>query len=449
MREYKSLTRDELLEELERLKISEAQHRSMIENVIDGFYRGNMDGILTFASPSAARIFGYSGPEEMLGRNIAETFYYDPEERNLVLANLMKQKVITNYRATLKHKDGSPFWAETNSRIVMDLNGSPIGVEGVFSDITARVKAEEKLRQSEYYYRKLFETTGSATIVVGEDSVIKRCNNHFVRLSSCNSKEVIENHMVWTDFVAPQDLDRMSSYHEARSGSGVSPPKEYEFIFRDIKGNHKYAHVVLDVMEGSNDRIASIIDLTERKKIEDALLESEERYRHMATTDGLTGLFNRRHFYSLAENEVERAKRHHKELSIIMLDIDHFKDINDKYGHDAGDKALQEVARHAKEEMRNIDVVARYGGEEFLILLPETSIDDAWHVAERLRLRFSSHAFKYEKETYGITASFGVNSIKNHIGKNNKNLLELMIKGADEALYQSKREGRNRITVAA
>lgn len=130
MSKYESLTRAELLKELDRLTISEARHRSMIENVIGGFYRGNMDGFLTFASPSVARIFGYSSPEEMVGRNIAETFYYDPKERDKVLAILMEQKIITNYQATLKRKDGSPFMAETNSRIIQDSNGTPVGVEG-------------------------------------------------------------------------------------------------------------------------------------------------------------------------------------------------------------------------------------------------------------------------------------------------------------------------------
>ena len=454
MPSYDSMTKTELLLEIERLREKEAVMRGMVENVIDGFYRGGIDGVLTFCSPSAARIFGYSSPEEMVGLNIAETFYYDPQERAKVLEDLMRHKIITNYRATLKRKDGAPFAAETNSRIVMDESGTPVAVEGVFRDVTERLRAEEKLQQSEYYYRMLFETTGAATLIIQEDSTIRRCNSHFEKLSGYGKAE-IEKRMKWSQFVAPEDLERMREYHEARGRDEQGPPNEYDFVFLDSRGNRKFVRVFVEFLEGSKERIASLIDMTERNKMEQELRKSEERYRCMAITDALTGLYNRRHFYSLAENEVQRSRRNGSDVAVIMLDVDHFKRVNDDFGHDAGDMALQEVAKRIRTVTRTIDVPSRYGGEEFLILLPETDLEGALQVAERLRAELALLSFTTESSRFDLTASLGVNALCNEDAacptgeeETPRQTLERMIKGADKALYEAKRAGRNTVRSA-
>ncbi|MCF8044100.1 MAG: diguanylate cyclase [Desulfarculaceae bacterium] len=187
-----------------------------------------------------------------------------------------------------------------------------------------------------------------------------------------------------------------------------------------------------------------------RLNVEKALRESEERYREMAMIDYLTGLYNRRHFYVLAENEIKRSRRHGRDLALVMLDIDRFKQVNDRYGHDCGDKLLIEVSRVLSNLIRSVDICARIGGEEFVLLLPETQFSHAVTVAERLRDSISCACVPAGNDRVSVTVSLGVTTI--NIGQDRRketptDLLELLIKQADQALYISKEAGRNCVTM--
>jgi diguanylate cyclase (GGDEF)-like protein len=185
-----------------------------------------------------------------------------------------------------------------------------------------------------------------------------------------------------------------------------------------------------------------------RKKTELALRDSQETLRRQAVTDSLTGLYNRMHFNKLAVDEIQRASRYARPLSVIMFDIDLFKRINDTFGHVTGDTVLKMVGVVVKEQIRATDQPARYGGEEFIILLPETSATEAAVVAERLRYKLETTTIQTGKGTIAITASFGVSDyrVKTNQKPNEKDLSEL-IANVDRALYSSKDSGRNRITV--
>lgn len=182
--------------------------------------------------------------------------------------------------------------------------------------------------------------------------------------------------------------------------------------------------------------VISLVDITERKY-------AEMELERLARTDMLTGVTNRRHFFELAEGQFAIAQRYNHQLAILMLDVDHFKSINDQYGHLAGDVVLQFVARECQGHMRNTDIFARYGGEEFICLLPEQTREGAVELAERIRQLLQQAEVKYEAERLHVTASFGLALIQ----KESSLKLEQLIDRADQALYQSKREGRNRITV--
>jgi diguanylate cyclase (GGDEF)-like protein len=169
------------------------------------------------------------------------------------------------------------------------------------------------------------------------------------------------------------------------------------------------------------------------------LLEDAQK---RAETDSLTGLANHRHFFDLASNEFTRAIRYHHSLTALMFDIDHFKEVNDTYGHSLGDKVLVSIANLCTQIFRSIDIVGRYGGEEFAVLLPETPVNTASEVAERLRRSVAAMIISHEKTNISVTISTGISSLRT--GNTSVNGL---IAQADEALYSAKNAGRNKIVI--
>jgi len=168
------------------------------------------------------------------------------------------------------------------------------------------------------------------------------------------------------------------------------------------------------------------------------------RTRRLASTDGLTELYNHRTFQERLAQEVDRANRYGRPLSLVMVDVDHFKTYNDTYGHPQGDILLRELARLLREASRTSDVVARYGGEEFALILPETDIVNAQKIGRRLREQVERHAFPGEERLPSgvLTISLGVAT---HTPAGTK---EALLQNADAALYNAKRSGRNRVCVA-
>jgi diguanylate cyclase (GGDEF)-like protein len=162
----------------------------------------------------------------------------------------------------------------------------------------------------------------------------------------------------------------------------------------------------------------------------------------LAITDSLTGLYNRRHFFFLAQSELERALRYQHPLSILMIDIDHFKQVNDTYGHTSGDQALLAVAQRCKTWLRQVDLIGRYGGEEIVVLLPETTPDAALQAAERLRMEVEKIEVPSSRGTIRLTISVGVADLMDMDGIN----LDLVLDRADRALYLAKEGGRNRVS---
>ncbi len=163
----------------------------------------------------------------------------------------------------------------------------------------------------------------------------------------------------------------------------------------------------------------------------------------MAYTDPLTKTSNRTAFNDSLQREVQLAYRNSRQLSIIFFDIDHFKSINDQYGHECGDRALASAANCIKEVVRSSDMVFRYGGEEFVILLSDTNIEGASVMAERIREKIENHTIAYGMEIIKLTASLGVSSLKD------SDTAEHLIKRADNAMYTAKDNGRNQVQLEA
>jgi two-component system, cell cycle response regulator len=179
-------------------------------------------------------------------------------------------------------------------------------------------------------------------------------------------------------------------------------------------------------------------------ELERSLRQANEEIRILSVTDPLTGVFNRGYINSHLPDEVMRARRYGRALSIIMCDIDHFKRVNDAYGHQAGDAVLQQFAAGLRQLVRtNVDWVARYGGEEFLIVLPETGLAGATSAAERLRQHTERLAISFESQELHITASFGVAGYDEAPYAEFR--AETLIADADSGLYRAKKAGRNRV----
>lgn len=171
-----------------------------------------------------------------------------------------------------------------------------------------------------------------------------------------------------------------------------------------------------------------------------ALKASEERLRELSLTDPLTGLANRRRLMDMLDAAVRRARRYGVPLSVVALDIDHFKHINDTYGHDAGDVVLQGLAQQMQDMVRKTDLTARSGGEEFFILLADTPLERALGLAQRLRQ--AAARLRFESIPEGITCSYGVAQYQPD------DSVETLLQRADQALYQSKNQGRDQVTAA-
>ncbi len=203
-------------------------------------------------------------------------------------------------------------------------------------------------------------------------------------------------------------------------------------------GEELIALCTLDAVRQDSGALASFVevftDITEHKRREAALY-------HRATRDALTGVINRGHFTEMAVQEIERARRFSEPLSVALLDLDHFKRVNDTYGHDSGDMALVQFSRICQEFARSIDLVGRLGGEEFVILLPRANKEPAFEILQRLRLRvMESRITSATGAVFGFTVSIGLASLRSHT----RDLRELL-RNADAALYKAKREGRNRV----
>ncbi|MCI5221918.1 MAG: diguanylate cyclase [Candidatus Electrothrix sp. AR4] len=184
----------------------------------------------------------------------------------------------------------------------------------------------------------------------------------------------------------------------------------------------------------------TIRELEETKKL---VLEHNKLLEELASQDMLTGLYNRRQLEEILEQEVEQCERYNNDLSVLMLDLDHFKKVNDTYGHDFGDYVIREFASRILPCIRDSDFAFRFGGEEFLVLLPQTDIHGAVATAEKIRSLCAEKLFQDFPFTISMSVSIGVSSYSENPPKHYKDL----VRQADQALYHAKKKGRNRVTV--
>jgi diguanylate cyclase (GGDEF)-like protein len=224
--------------------------------------------------------------------------------------------------------------------------------------------------------------------------------------------------------IAPDELETFVAGRLALVRSGDEEPIDLRLI--DGKVIRFQCKVLPD-----GGRMLTYVDVTD-------LVRSADQFKEQATTDSMTGLFNRRHFLAVADSSWNRFHRYGRPLSLLMLDIDHFKSINDRFGHDVGDRVIVQIAEVCRESNRSSDVIARFGGEEFMILLPETGLQEAIIVAERVRQMVSERSLQVYGGVVHATVSVGVAQADDETPT-----LADLLKRADQLLYKAKRDGRN------
>ena len=247
-----------------------------------------------------------------------------------------------------------------------------------------------------------------------------------------SSEEIRKTKPLYADMLAASaqavavDLEDYVAHRLAWVRSGDGKPMDLAMTDGTVMRCH------LAVLPGGG-RMLIYSDVTD-------IVRNAQELERLATTDGMTGIYNRRHFLTLADHEWTRARRYGRPVSFLMIDIDYFKSINDNFGHQVGDEMIMHLANLARDCKRDCDVLARIGGEEFALLLPETDLEQAQIVAERLRSEVAANPLAGASRSIPATVSIGVATGAEPM----KDVSDLM-KAADQALYDAKRAGRNRV----
>lgn len=323
---------------------------------------------------------------------------------------------------------------------IISQEGLLIGILPSAVDITERKQIEAKLAISEEQHRFALEGSDLGfwdwKITTGE---VER-NRRWAEILGYTHEEIQHTTQQWMDFIHPDHREQAwQSIKDVLEGKAEVHKIEYPMLHKDgtIRWILDQAKVVQRDSNGSPIRMSGThTDITERKCFELDI-------QHQANTDYLTGVNNRRHFMELAERELTRAKRYDSPMALFMIDIDFFKQINDTHGHAVGDRVLKELANVCLQTLRDIDIVGRLGGEEFAILLPETALDEAIEVANRLHDALANTQISNgEHITLKFTVSLGISALQSK-----QQDLEQLLDVADQALYEAKRQGRNRVCI--
>jgi diguanylate cyclase (GGDEF)-like protein/PAS domain S-box-containing protein len=278
---------------------------------------------------------------------------------------------------------------------------------------------------------KAIEQIDDTVIIADKDGMITFVNDAFTVHTGFSSEETIGKK---TSILKSDEHDK--AFYE-KMWKDILDGKIFRGLVTNKRKNGElfYEDKTITPIKNEEGSVVSFVstgrDITKR-------IEMQHDLEKLASTDSLTGIYNRHKFEEIFENEMERALRYKKPLSLIMFDIDYFKRVNDNFGHDFGDMVLKDIVNIVKDNIRNIDIFARWGGEEFFVLCPETSVENAEVFAQKLRKKIAEFSFK---KIGKITSSFGVTSFAD---KDNKNTF---IKRVDDALYRAKNEGRDTVEV--
>ncbi|AEM79709.1 LOW QUALITY PROTEIN: response regulator receiver modulated diguanylate cyclase with PAS/PAC sensor [Thermoanaerobacter wiegelii Rt8.B1] len=378
----------------------------------------------------AKKNLGYTEEEfkEMTPVDLKPEFTLQSFKELLAPLSKGEQKQII-FNTVHRRKDGSLYPVEVHLELI------EFGKEKVYAalviDITERRTMEKELKERNEILSTIMESAGDAIIMIDDKGNVTFWNPAAERILGYSREEIIgkELHALMIQDERLYEVYRKAFKRFRLTGKGNTVGKTIELKARHKNGYEIDVELSLSAVKIKDawHAIGIIRDISERKRLEELLY-------HQSITDPLTNIYNRRFFMQMLEQEIERVKRNKKLFSLIMFDLDHFKKVNDRFGHAAGDMVLKSVADTVKERIRKTDCFARWGGEEFIILLPETSLNNAVDLAEELRKQIS----RIELQGIGdVTASFGVTEYRD------TDTIDTVLIRVDNMLYEAKGAGRN------
>jgi len=420
------------LKTISRGRKREGEIKKFLENIVDRsadpIMATDLHGKLTFVSRGAEEMFGFP-KEQLLGRKISEFYSGGEREARKIMKTLARKDKLRNYETEFIGPGGKKISIILSASILRDARGNPTGTLGVSREITDYKILLNHITRTEQSYQKLFEAVNDAIFFLNREGYFSTFNRMFLKMTGYTEKEIRSFH--FSKIIHPEDIPMMVNDHQ-KVIRGDYAPQRYTFRLINKEERIIYVEGNFRRLKEKNEVVgvlAVLRDVTEKIRLEKELLE-------LSITDGLTGLHNQRHFYNELDKEMERAKRQHITLSLLLFDLDDFKVFNDIHGHLEGDKVLRSVAQVVLKSIRRMDSAYRYGGDEFTVILPGATRVEATQVGERIRKTFETTPFLQQ-----IKLSIGLVEFDPQYDLTN------FVKYADEAMYTAKKMGGNRIFI--
>ena len=422
---------------------SEARYRSLVEDQSELVSLASPEGDLRYVNHAYAAYCGKTR-EELVGRSLLDLL---PEEGRAGLTDHLQRVCAAHH--SIEHENqvvllrGETRWVAWTNRALRDDDGRVTAIHSVGRDVEERVLAERRLKDSEARYRLLAENGTDMVFQLSRDLVRQYVSPACREVLGYEPEDMIGGKPV--SMAHPDDAARIALVLQMLS-SGAAARQSIISRVRHRDGRWVWVESKLRALKDSDTGaitgvIGTLRDISARKAVEDELADANRRLKALAGEDGLTGLANRRAFDEVLAKERLRSVRESTTLSLVMIDVDRFKEFNDIYGHMTGDECLRRVARAIAESSRPGDFAARYGGEEFAVLLPNTDEDGAAVIAERIGQEILNLGMCHQANANGlVTVSAGVASLACVEGE-----VGTLVENADRALYRAKDSGRNRV----
>lgn len=413
-------------------------HQTALDNVSAYIFMKDLKGRYTYANKMVRELFNCS-LDEIVGKDDSQFFSLEDSDELTVNDRAVMDQGITieKEERNVIMETGEVRYYWTVKKPLLDGDGKVIGLNGVSTDISEQKQMQKSLKDNERQLMTIINHVDAYIYMKDDQGKFLFINDKTADLFGVNASDV--KGKTSKQLLPPELADNFDILDKEILSKGEKVEGE-EIFSSEVSGDRYYWSTKIPI-KNEQGKVTSFIGFsTEITKI----MEEKKELEEQAATDELTGIANRRQFMALAYNRQNTAIRQASHMSLMIIDLDYFKGINDSFGHHVGDLVLKKVAWELAENVRKNDLVSRIGGEEFAVLLPDTNLEKARYVAEKLRLKIESLVIdEVEDNLINLTASIGVASCELVLEGVGKALIK-----ADEALYKAKNNGRNQVVTA-